>query len=125
MESAIKALDTLNAEDIVFLRTMKNPALGMKMVLESVAILLQYPSEKRLDGQGYWGDDYWAAALRMLNSSELNLLDALIEFDKDRVKPELIRLVRNNYLTFPEFNPLALKEISPAIESIGCHRRVS
>lgn len=118
MEAAIKALDTLNAEDIVFLRTMKNPALGMKMVLESVAILLNYPPEKRLE-RGFWIDDYWTPALRMLNSAELDLLEALITFDKDHVRPEAIKLVRNNYLIYPEFDPLALREISPTIESIA------
>ncbi|KAI1280426.1 Dynein axonemal heavy chain 3 [Halotydeus destructor] len=119
MESAIRALDTLNAEDITFLRTMKNPPLGVKMVLEAVAILLGFGAERRLNANGMWAEDYWASALRMLNSCDLKLLDALKTYDKDHVKPMNIKLVRLNYLIFDDFDPVALKPISAACESIA------
>lgn len=119
MESAIKALDTLNHDDIVFLKTMKNPPLGLKMVLEAVAILLSFAPDRRLDGNGLLADDYWSAALRMLNSADFNLLEALKNYDKDHVKPEAIKLLRDNYLSYSDFEPTILKSISIACESIA------
>jgi hypothetical protein len=119
IESAVKALDTLVADDIVFLRTMKNPPLGLKMVLESVAILLAFPPERRMNENGFLYDDYWAAALRMLNSSEVRLLEALQEYDKDHVDPESMKILRENYLCYTDFDPLALKTISKASESLA------
>lgn len=119
MESAIRALDTLVPEDIVFLRAMKNPPLGMKMVLEAVAILLEFPPERRLDHSGFPVDDYWSAALKMLNSSEVNMLEALKNYDKDHVKPEVIGLVRNCYLRYDDFDPISLRNTSIACESLA------
>ena len=119
IESAVKALDTLVAEDIVFLRTMKNPPLGLKMVLESVAILLAFPPERKINDNGFLYDDYWAAALKMLNSSEVKLLEALKEYDKDHVDPEAMKILRENYLCYTDFDPLALKTISQASESLA------
>lgn len=119
MQSAIKALDTLNADDIVFLKTMKNPPLGLKMVLEAVAILLGFASERRLDANGLLMDDYWSSALRMLNSSDIDLLEALKNYDKDHVRPEAIKLIRENYLSYRDFDPMLLKSVSYACESIA------
>ena len=119
MESAIRALDTLVPDDIVFLRAMKNPPLAMKMVLEAVAILLEFPPERRLDHNGFPFDDYWSAALKMLNSSEVKLLEALKKYDKDHVKPEVMRLVRNCYLSYDDFEPIALRNASIACESLA------
>lgn len=119
VESAVKALDTLVPEDIVFLRTMKNPPLGLKMVLESVAVLLAYSPDKKIGPDGLLYDDYWSAALRMLNSSEIKLLEALKTFDRDHVKSELISLVRQCYLCYDDFDPIALRSVSIASESLA------
>jgi hypothetical protein len=117
--SANRALDTLVAEDIVFLRTMKNPPIGLKMVLEAVAVLLGYMPERRNKAQGYIVNDYWTAALRMLYSSEVKLLESLKVYDKDHVMPDLMKLVRENYLCYQDFDPSALKSISKACESLA------
>lgn len=120
MESAARALDTLVPEDIVFLRTMKNPPLGLKMVLESVAILLGFEPDRRWDiANAVPSNNYWTAALRMLNSSEVRLLEALKEYDKDRVDPVSIKTVRENYLCYEDFDPLSLRSVSRASESLA------
>lgn len=120
MESAIKALDTLVPEDIVFLRSLKNPPIGIKMVLESVAILLDFHPDRRSDPvTGYMMNDYWAGALRMLYSSEVKLLESLKVYEKDRVNPVNMRLVRECYLKFTDFDPLALRSTSIACESLA------
>ena len=117
--SANRALDTLVAEDIIFLRTMKNPPIGLKMVLEAVAVLLGYLPERRNRTQGYIVNDYWTAALRMLYSSEVKLLESLRVYDKDHVMPDLMKLVRENYLCYQDFDPTSLKSISRACESLA------
>ena len=120
MESAIKALDTLVPEDIVFLRSLKSPPIGIKMVLEAVAILLDFHPDRRADPvTGHMLSDYWAAALRMLYSSEVKLLESLKVYDKDHVSPGHMRLVRECYLKFRDFDPLALRSTSIACESLA------
>ncbi len=46
MEAALRALDTLKTSDIAILKSMANPPIGVKLVLESVCIIkvLPFPS---------------------------------------------------------------------------------
>lgn len=39
LNAAVSALDTLNQNDITLVKTMNNPPLGVKLVMESVCIM--------------------------------------------------------------------------------------
>ncbi len=46
----------------------------------------------------------------------MQFLNSLKNYDKNNVSPEIISIIRNEYLTNPEFNPELIKVISSACE---------
>jgi hypothetical protein len=120
IKSAINALNTLKAEDIRFLRTMKNPPSGVKMVLEAVCIIKGVQPERKSDpkGLGKLIEDYWSASLRML-SSDIKFLESLKSFDRNHIPRDSIALVRERYLHSSDFDPTSLRKVSIACEGLA------
>ena len=52
LEAAVGALDTLDPADIAVVKSMKNPPIGIKVVMEAVCIMLEVKPVRESDGTG-------------------------------------------------------------------------
>lgn len=87
LEAATAALDTLTPKDMTQLKQMKNPASGVRLVMEAVCIMKGVKPDKMLVkteiGDTRSEDDYWTASKRMLK--DVHFLKSLKEYDKVRI----------------------------------------
>ena len=88
--------------------------------MESVCIMKGVKPDKMLIkteiGDTRSVDDYWTAARRMLKDN--HFLNSLKSYDKENIPPEIIAIIRNDYLNKPEFDPTIIKNVSSACEGI-------
>lgn len=90
MESALRALDTINQKDIAEIRTFGSPPALVVFTLECIAILLEIP---KID---------WSNITKMLQN---NFIDTLKNFQKDAIKPITLKKLRNKISGNPDFTP--------------------
>lgn len=107
VKAAEAALNTLTAADITIVKTMKNPPIGVKIVMEAVCILKGIPPK---------GQDYWPAAKTLL--SNMKFLDVLLTFDKDNIPPSVIKKLQERIIPNPAFDPEKVKLASTACEGL-------
>lgn len=106
------ALNTLTAADITIVKTMKNPPIGVKVVMEAVCILKDLPPKKGPDGTL----DYWDSAKKLL--SNMKFLEVLLTFDKDNIPVATIKKLQERILPNPAFDPDKVKLASTACEGL-------
>ncbi|XP_046326217.1 dynein axonemal heavy chain 3-like [Haliotis rufescens] len=118
LESAISALNTLKPSDITLVKSMKNPPPAVKLVMESVCVMMGSKSERKPDpgGSGKMIEDYWGPSLKLL--SDLKFLDRLKTYDKDNIPPPVIKKIREKYMSNPDFDPTLIKNASTACEGL-------
>ncbi|CAD5122382.1 DgyrCDS10813 [Dimorphilus gyrociliatus] len=118
LEAAISALNTLKPNDITVVKSMKNPPTIVKIVMESICVMLNMKADRKPDpgGSGKMIEDYWAASLRLL--SDLNFLNRLKTYDKDNIPPPIIKKIRDKYTSNPDFEPSVIKSASTACEGL-------
>lgn len=82
LENALAALNTLTANDVTIVKTMKSPPSGVKMVMEAICILKAIKPDRLPDpsGSGKIIDDYWGPSKRLLG--DMKFLDSLRNHDK-------------------------------------------
>ena len=116
LESAEAALKTLNKKDISEVKVMVRPPPGVKMVMETICILLGI-KPKKIDGPkpGEKIDDYWESAKGVLNDAKF--LDNLIAFDKDSVLEATIQKLQP-YIQSNDFRPFVIAKVSKACTSL-------
>jgi dynein heavy chain, axonemal len=113
LEAAIDALNTLKPSDIGEVKAMKNPPAGVKLVMEAVCVMKQIKPDKVKDpNTGQNVEDYWGAAKRALG--DMKFLQSLKEYDKDNIPGNVIKVIRDKFVTNPDFVPDALKKVSAA-----------
>lgn len=61
-------------------------------------------------------NDYWKPSVRILG--EFNFLQALKDFDKDNIKPEIMAKIKKEYLTHKDFKPQVVAKASSAAEGL-------
>lgn len=114
LEEALKALDTLDRNDITEIRTMNTPPDGVKLVIEALCIVkgvkpnrVQDPSNptKKID-------DYWEPAKKQV-LSDARLLLSLKEYNKDDIPVSTINKLIP-YIQNPEFDPDKVFRVSKA-----------
>ncbi|ROT82768.1 hypothetical protein C7M84_024054 [Penaeus vannamei] len=68
LEEATAALNTIKQDDIVFIKAMKNPPSGVKLVMEAVCVLLGEKPDRVPDpqGTGKMVEEYWSVSKRLL-----------------------------------------------------------
>eukprot|EP00002_Diphylleia_rotans_P005088 TRINITY_DN140_c1_g1_i4.p1 TRINITY_DN140_c1_g1~~TRINITY_DN140_c1_g1_i4.p1 ORF type:complete len:4263 (+),score=965.99 TRINITY_DN140_c1_g1_i4:204-12992(+) len=116
LNAAIKALKTLNKNDITEIKSMKNPPSGVKVVMEAVCIMKEVaPLKVAGPKPGTKVDDYWAPSLKML--SDTGFLQSLYSYDKDNIPERIIQAIQP-YLDHPEFQPEKVKQASKAAMSL-------
>jgi dynein heavy chain len=118
LEAALSALNTLTAQDITLVKTMKNPPSGVKIVMEAICILKGVKPDRIPDpsGSGKKIEDFWAPSKKILG--EMSFLKSLKEFDKDNIAPPIIAKIRKEYTDNPEFDPAKIKTASTAAEGL-------
>eukprot|EP01116_Phalansterium_solitarium_P017128 TRINITY_DN413_c0_g1_i5.p1 TRINITY_DN413_c0_g1~~TRINITY_DN413_c0_g1_i5.p1 ORF type:complete len:4163 (-),score=2181.62 TRINITY_DN413_c0_g1_i5:539-13027(-) len=114
LEAAEQALKTLNKNDITEVKSLQRPPAGVKMVMETVCILLTV-KPKKIDVDGKKVDDYWEGAKKVLN--DVRFLESLIEFDKDNIDPGVISKLKP-YIDNPGFKPAEIAKVSKACTSL-------
>lgn len=118
LEAAKAALDTIKPADIVIVKTMNNPPVGVKLVMAAVCVLKGIQPEKindpNMPGQKIL--DYWKPSKLLLG--DMNFLKDLISFDKDNINQTAILKIKREYLTNSEFNPSRVANASSAAEGL-------
>ncbi|KAI9224417.1 dynein heavy chain and region D6 of dynein motor-domain-containing protein [Blastocladiella britannica] len=117
LESALAALDTLKPQDITLIKSMKNPPSGVKLVMESVCIMLDVKPQRVKDkDSGKMIEDYWGPTQKVL--ADAKFLQTLKTYDKDNIAPKIIQKIRKEYIPNPEFDPNVIKNASTAAEGL-------
>ncbi|XP_069839698.1 dynein axonemal heavy chain 7 isoform X1 [Dendropsophus ebraccatus] len=118
LESALAALDTLTAQDITVVKSMKSPPAGVKLVMEAICILKGVKPDKIPDpsGSGRKIEDFWGPAKRVLG--DMKFLQSLHEYDKDNIPPAYMNIIRKQYITNAEFVPDKVRNASTAAEGL-------
>ncbi|KAI2663319.1 Dynein axonemal heavy chain 11 [Labeo rohita] len=97
LQAANAALNTLNRLNLTELRTFPNPPAIVSNVSAAVLVLLS-PSGRIPK------DRSWKAS-KVVMSKVDDFLQALINFDKEHIPEATVRVVKEEYLSDPEFNP--------------------
>ncbi|ORZ39485.1 dynein heavy chain and region D6 of dynein motor-domain-containing protein [Catenaria anguillulae PL171] len=116
LESALSALDTLKPQDITLIKSMKNPPSGVKLVMESICIMLDIKPARVKDSSGKMVEDFWGPAQKLLADSKF--LQNLKAYDKDNIPPKIIQRIRKEYSPNPEFDPTVIAKASTAAEGL-------
>ncbi|XP_061774430.1 dynein axonemal heavy chain 7 [Nerophis ophidion] len=118
LEAALSALDTLTQNDITMVKSMKSPPLAVKMVMEAICILKHVKPERIPDpsGTGKKVEDYWGPAKKLLG--DLKFLQGLKEFDKDNIPANIMGIIREKYISNPDFIPEKIRTASTAAEGL-------
>jgi len=112
LKEAQNKMDALTSKEINELKSYKNPPKLVKVVLEAVAILREFPvvnvpkesNPKELE------PNMWATARKLL--AQQNFLSGFNTFDYNNIKLEVIEKIRKKYLF--DLNPTRLKDVSVA-----------
>ncbi|CAG9317056.1 unnamed protein product [Blepharisma stoltei] len=89
LDSAIKAVESINPKDITEIRTFPSPPPLVVYTLEAIAIILEHKTD-------------WDSIKRLLNS---NFIDTLKNFNRDDIKPQVINKLRYKISSNPNFTP--------------------
>ncbi|XP_028992896.1 dynein axonemal heavy chain 7 [Betta splendens] len=118
LESALAALNTLTTQDITVVKSMKSPPTAVKLVMEAICILKGIKPDRVPDpsGSGKKVEDFWGPAKKLLG--DMRFLQSLHEYDKDNIPPNLIAIIRNKYITNPDFVPEKIRTASTAAEGM-------
>ncbi|KAF7282405.1 hypothetical protein GWI33_002719 [Rhynchophorus ferrugineus] len=117
LEEAIGALDTLKPADITLVKSMKNPPDAVKLVMAAVCIIKGVKPDRVPDpSTGRMLLDYWGPSKRVLG--EMNFLQALKDFDKDNIKPDIMAKLRKEYIPHKDFKPNIVAKASSAAEGL-------
>ena len=109
LKAANKALDTLTSQDIAFIKAMKNPPKGIKIVMACLCVIKNIKPIRSTDSNtGKTSIDYWEPTKKYL-LSDSKLLKSLKTYDKDNVPNHIIKEIRK-YMKYPEFNLKKIKK---------------
>ncbi|XP_034417782.1 dynein heavy chain 7, axonemal [Cyclopterus lumpus] len=116
--SALAALNTLTPQDITMVKSMKSPPTAVKLVMEAICILKGIKPDRVPDpsGSGKKVEDFWGPAKKLLG--DMRFLQSLHDYDKDNIPPNLIAIIRNKYITNPDFEPEKIRTASNAAEGM-------
>ncbi|KAM8930418.1 dynein axonemal heavy chain 12 [Pelodytes ibericus] len=118
LEAALSALDTLKPSDITIVKSMRNPASGVKLVMSGVCVMKEIKPEKINDpaGTGQKILDYWGPSKKLLG--DMNFLRDLKEYDKDNIPVAVMQKIRSEYITNQDFDPAKVAKASSAAEGL-------
>ncbi|CAH8647966.1 unnamed protein product [Schistosoma rodhaini] len=116
LNDALSSLDTLKQSDITLVKSMKNPPNVVKLIMESVCIMLNEKPDRKPDGTGRMIEDYWGPSLKLL--SDLKFLDRLKNYPIDNISINIMKKIRDNYIPNTDFDPKIVRNASTACEGL-------
>ncbi len=117
LEAAVAALNTIKPQDITLVKSMKNPPMAVKFVLEAVCVMKGIKSERKPDpATGKMVEDFWGPSLKMLG--DMKFLESLIQYDKNNIAPATMKRIREKFIPDPAFEPLSIRAVSTACEGL-------
>ncbi|XP_051998583.1 dynein axonemal heavy chain 7 [Xyrauchen texanus] len=118
LQTAMAALDTLTTQDITLVKSMKNPPAGVKLVMEAICILKGLKPDRVPDpsGSGKKVEDFWGPTKKLLG--DMKFLQSLHEYNKDNIPASYMSVIRNKYITNPDFVPEKIRTASTAAEGL-------
>uniref|UniRef100_A0AAQ5XFX9 EF-hand domain-containing protein n=1 Tax=Amphiprion ocellaris TaxID=80972 RepID=A0AAQ5XFX9_AMPOC len=118
LEAALAALNTLTVQDVTMVKSMIAPPTAVKLVMEAICILKGIKPDRVQDpsGSGKKVEDFWGPAKKLLG--DIRFLQSLHEYDKDNISPNLIAIIRNKYISNPDFVPEKIRTASAAAEGM-------
>lgn len=118
LNAAEKALETLSPKDIQEAKALANPPYGVKLVMETVCIMLEIKPERMKDKDGKMINDLWKPSQKLLGDKDF--LMYLKNYDKDNIKPALLDQIKNNYYDDENFQPDRVLKVSKACHGLCC-----
>eukprot|EP00002_Diphylleia_rotans_P015940 TRINITY_DN308_c0_g1_i6.p1 TRINITY_DN308_c0_g1~~TRINITY_DN308_c0_g1_i6.p1 ORF type:complete len:4231 (+),score=876.63 TRINITY_DN308_c0_g1_i6:183-12875(+) len=116
LNAAIKALETLNKNDITEVKAMKNPPVGVRITLSAVCVMMGYePVKVPGPKPGTKVDDYWVPAQKMM--SDMSFLKSLYDYDKENIPKASIDKLQP-FMKNEDFQPEKIKQASKAAHSL-------
>ncbi|KAG5856708.1 hypothetical protein ANANG_G00010770 [Anguilla anguilla] len=97
LEAATSALDTLNKVNLTELKTFPNPPLAVSNVAAAVMVLLA-PNGRVPKDRG------WRAARAFMGKVD-DFLQTLVTYNKEHIPETSMNVLREQYLSKPEFHP--------------------
>ncbi|XP_068620866.1 dynein axonemal heavy chain 7 [Battus philenor] len=114
---ALAALDTLTPQDITFIKTMKSPPRGIKLVMEAICILKEVKPDKVPNPSGVGTiEDYWGPSKKLLN--DIKFLESLQNYDKDNIPPPVMKKLMTTVMQDDGFVPEKIRAVSVAAEGM-------
>ncbi|XP_037866676.1 dynein axonemal heavy chain 7 isoform X1 [Bombyx mori] len=114
---ALAALDTLTPQDITFIKTMKSPPRGIKLVMEAICILKEVKPDKIPNPSGVGTiEDYWGPSKKLLN--DIKFLESLQNYDKDNINPAVMKKLMTTVMQDDGFVPEKIRAVSVAAEGM-------
>lgn len=110
MLDAENALSLLTPSDVSAIRTMKNPSIHVKIVMEAICILKDIKTDK----MSATTDEYWSASKKLL--ADPKFLESLINYDKDAIGLHIIKRLEERVLTNEAFDEEKIKSFSLTCE---------
>jgi dynein heavy chain len=132
LNSAIAALNTLKKADIDECKNFKKPPSTVVLVMSGVCDMLEIKPQRVKDpnDDSKKINDYWIPAKKLLG--EKDFLQKLMNYDKDNIKPKIIKKIRDKYIPDPAFTPESAKKASTAalglckwVIAMECYDRVA
>lgn len=112
MKEAEEALSSLTPADLASVRTMKNPPMPVKVVMEAICILRDIKPEKANASI----EDYWTLSKKMLNDPKY--VEHLLTFEKDTIAEHISEKLQEKTQSTEAFNMEKIKMISVACEML-------
>ncbi|KAH9642760.1 hypothetical protein HF086_010413, partial [Spodoptera exigua] len=117
LNAALAALDTLTPQDITFIKTMKSPPRGIRIVMEAICILKDVKPDKIPNPSGVGTvEDYWGPSKKILN--DIKFLESLQNYDKDNIPPAVMKKLMTTVMQDEGFVPEKIKTVSVAAEGM-------
>lgn len=114
LQDAENALNALSPSDLSAVRTMKNPPIAIKVVMEGICILKEIKTDKMSAST----DEYWTASKKLL-ADPAKFMESILAFDKDAISDATASRLQNKIIANDAFDPEKVKAVSLAAESLS------
>ncbi|XP_024377701.2 uncharacterized protein [Physcomitrium patens] len=118
LDAALSSLKDLTRNDIVEVKSLRNPPQGVKMVMEATCIMFNL-APKMINDPNKMGKkiaDYWDASTKILVDPTA-FLDSLLNFDKENIPDSVIEKIEP-FIQMEAFTPAQVAKVSKACTSI-------
>lgn len=115
IHEAEAVLNALTPADIAAVKTMKNPPVSVKIVMEAICILKDIKPDKVSVG-GVTTEEYWGGAKKLLNDPKF--VENLLAFEKESIPVPILKKLQDKVFCNEAFDPEKVKLASVASESL-------